>query len=164
MHVIASLDGDQIVFSDAQNLMSGDQVIQGSRVAVSEAKGYWVLSYNSNGQRLYGALGSDGSFELFDDMNPSDNNLQGGCHIQIDGIIVTFTSDDDLMNNIWTDVRAVFMQSISSMPLNQNPRTKEVAILSMSHMSGLTNQSVDELASIIERYIGGATINVDPST
>ena len=78
-------------------------------------------------------------------------------------MIVTFNSDDDLLNNLWTDVRVVFMESISSMPLDNNPRTKEVAVLSMSHMSGLTNQSVDELASMIQRYIGEATINVDPS-
>lgn len=47
--VTAYLYGHTIVFSDAKILVSGDQNIQGSRVSISEAKGYWVLSYNSNG-------------------------------------------------------------------------------------------------------------------
>ena len=76
---------------------------------------------------------------------------------------MTFNSDDDLMNNMWYDPRVAYNGAISSMPLDNNPRTKEVAVLSMSHMSGLTNQSIDELASIVERYIGDVTINVDPS-
>lgn len=56
------------------------------------------------------------------------------------------------------------LDEIHPAPIKAEPRDKEVAILSMSHMSGLKNENIDQLAKSIEYFIGNAAISVDAST
>lgn len=69
----------------------------------------------------------------------SPTKVISGCHTNVEDIILTFNADSDLLNNIWYTPRVMVNYAIMSLPLDYNPRTSELAILSLSHISGLTN-------------------------
>lgn len=45
----ATQSANTVSFSDSQFILNSGEKIKGDRIAISEAKGYWVISFNQNG-------------------------------------------------------------------------------------------------------------------